>query len=69
MWLRLAGRSALVLAVPAGHAGRVADVREDRAVVRVPDGRRLAYREYGLRAGVPLLYFPGTPSCAVEWLM
>jgi pimeloyl-ACP methyl ester carboxylesterase len=47
----------------------VADVREDRTVVRVPGGRRLAYREYGLRAGVPLLYFPGTPSCAVEWLM
>ena len=54
---------------PAGHAGRVTDVREDRAVVRVPGGRRLAYREYGLRAGAPLLYFPGTPSCAVEWLM
>ena len=63
------GSFGTVLAVPAGHAGRVTDVREDRAVVRVPGGRRLAYREYGLRAGAPLLYFPGTPSCAVEWLM
>jgi pimeloyl-ACP methyl ester carboxylesterase len=38
-------------------------------MVCAPGGRRLAYREYGPREGVPLLHFPGTPSCAVEWLM
>jgi pimeloyl-ACP methyl ester carboxylesterase len=29
--------------------------------VTLPDGRRLGYAEYGEPAGVPLLYFPGTP--------
>lgn len=38
-------------------------------MVRAPGGRSLAYREYGPREGTPLLYFPGTPSCALEWLM
>lgn len=38
-------------------------------MVRLPGGRRLAYREFGLPGGAPLLYFPGTPSSAAEWLM
>jgi pimeloyl-ACP methyl ester carboxylesterase len=30
--------------------------------VRLADGRRLGYAEYGAPAGRPVLYFPGTPS-------
>lgn len=29
---------------------------------RLPDGRRLAYAEYGAPAGTPVFFFPGTPS-------
>jgi pimeloyl-ACP methyl ester carboxylesterase len=45
-------------------------IAQDAAVViRTPGGRRLSYREFGPAAGAPLLYFPGTPSSGVEWLM
>jgi pimeloyl-ACP methyl ester carboxylesterase len=37
--------------------------------VGLPDGRRLAYRQYGPPAGAPVLYLPGTPSCTTEWRM
>jgi pimeloyl-ACP methyl ester carboxylesterase len=39
------------------------------ALARTADGRRIAYREYGTPDGLPLLYFPGTPSAAPEWLL
>jgi pimeloyl-ACP methyl ester carboxylesterase len=34
---------------------------------RLPDGRRLAYNDYGKAAGRPIFYFHGTPSARVEW--
>ena len=33
------------------------------ASVRMPDGRRLAYTEWGLPEGKPVMYFHGTPGC------
>jgi pimeloyl-ACP methyl ester carboxylesterase len=37
--------------------------------VRLPDGRRLGYDEHGKRGGVPLLYFHGSPSSRLEWVL
>lgn len=35
--------------------------------MRLADGRRLGYDEYGPSDGVPLFYFHGTPSSRVEF--
>jgi pimeloyl-ACP methyl ester carboxylesterase len=43
----------------AGHT--MVDIRRDR-ILALPDGRRLAYAEYGDPDGVPLLAFHGTPG-------
>ncbi len=34
--------------------------------VSLPDGRRLAYVDYGPRSGTPILYCHGFPSCSLE---
>ena len=34
--------------------------------IRLPDGRRLAYNEYGASNGKPLFYFHGSPSSRLE---
>jgi pimeloyl-ACP methyl ester carboxylesterase len=31
-------------------------------VLRLADGRRLGYAEYGARAGAPVMFFHGTPG-------
>jgi pimeloyl-ACP methyl ester carboxylesterase len=42
-------------------------IRADEAsVVTLPDGRALAYMEWGDRAGYPAFYFHGTPSSRLE---
>lgn len=41
-------------------------VRTDSAAFRLPDGRALAYQEYGDPAGYPAFYFHGTPSSRLE---
>lgn len=42
-------------------------VRVDEAsTFTLPDGRSLAYLEYGDTAGYPAFYFHGTPSCRLE---
>lgn len=35
----------------------------------LPDGRRLAYREFGPTSGRPLLYFHGTPASKHNWYL
>lgn len=35
--------------------------------IRLPDGRRLGYNEYGSPAGTPLFYFHGAPTARVEF--
>ena len=35
----------------------------------LPDGRRLAYREFGPPSGRPLLYFHGTPASKHNWYL
>ena len=35
----------------------------------LPDGRRLAYREFGPTSGRPLLYFHGTPAGKHNWYL
>lgn len=35
--------------------------------IRLPDGRRLAYAEYGDPAGFPLFFFHGTPGSHIDW--
>lgn len=35
--------------------------------IRLPDGRRLGYDEYGPRNGAPLFYFHGSPSSRLEF--
>lgn len=43
--------------------GKRKSASEDEAsVIRLPDGRRLAYAEYGAPAGKPVFFFQGTPS-------
>jgi len=42
--------------------------RRDRAIA-LPDGRRLAYAEFGVPDGEPLLYFHGSPSSRLEPLL
>ena len=37
--------------------------------VVLPDGRRLAYREFGPTSGRPLLYFHGTPASKHNWYL
>jgi pimeloyl-ACP methyl ester carboxylesterase len=37
--------------------------------IRLPDGRRFAYAEFGDPAGVPVLYFHGAPSSRLEPLL
>jgi pimeloyl-ACP methyl ester carboxylesterase len=34
--------------------------------LRLPDGRILAFAEYGSRAGVPIIRCHGAPSCRLE---
>lgn len=41
----------------------------DRRHVDLPDGRRLAYAEFGAAAGVPVLWFHGSPSSRLEPLL
>lgn len=42
-------------------------IRVDEAdFFTLPDGRTLAYLEWGDPAGYPAFYFPGTPSCRLE---
>ena len=42
-------------------------IRADEAsVLRLPDGRELAYLEWGDPAGYPAFYFHGTPSSRLE---
>jgi pimeloyl-ACP methyl ester carboxylesterase len=55
----------------AGNGDAIAGAAMGPAVkrVRLPDGRRLACRQYGPADGKPVLYMPGTPSCATEWRM
>jgi pimeloyl-ACP methyl ester carboxylesterase len=43
-------------------------VRTDLSIA-LPDGRSLAYAEYGRPDGRPLLYFHGCPSCRLEPLL
>ncbi|KZO97518.1 alpha/beta-hydrolase [Calocera viscosa TUFC12733] len=38
----------------------------DSQTFSLPDGRTLAYAEYGTPSGFPLLYFHGYPSCRLE---
>ncbi len=40
--------------------------RSDCRVLILPDGRRLAYAEYGVRGGVPVVYCHGFPSSRLE---
>lgn len=35
--------------------------------VTLPDGRKLAFDDYGVRQGPAVLYFHGVLSCRVEW--
>jgi len=35
--------------------------------IRLPDGRRLGYNEYGPPAGRPMIYFHGAPTARVEF--
>jgi len=43
------------------------DIRSDEATAcTLPDGRELAYLEFGDAAGYPAFYFHGTPSCRLE---
>ena len=35
----------------------------------LPDGRRLAYREFGPTSSRPLLYFHGTPASTHNWYL
>ncbi len=35
----------------------------------LPDGRRLAYREFGSASGRPILYFHGTPASKHNWYL
>jgi pimeloyl-ACP methyl ester carboxylesterase len=37
--------------------------------IRLADGRRLGYEEHGAERGVPLLYFHGSPSSRLEWVL
>jgi pimeloyl-ACP methyl ester carboxylesterase len=55
----------------AGNGDAIAGAAMGPAVerVRLPDGRRLACRQYGPADGKPVLYMPGTPSCTTEWRM
>ena len=43
------------------YAGRVPALRD--ATVTMPDGRGLAYTEWGRADGKPILFFHGTPGC------
>jgi pimeloyl-ACP methyl ester carboxylesterase len=37
--------------------------------IRLADGRRLGYDEHGVPDGIPLLYFHGSPSSRLEWVL
>jgi len=39
------------------------DTADDVCTVLLPDGRKLAYAEYGKPNGLPLFFFHGLPSC------
>ncbi|MCG8123605.1 MAG: alpha/beta hydrolase, partial [Candidatus Thiodiazotropha taylori] len=41
-------------------------MNSDTHVVTLPDGRRLAYAEYGDPTGTPTLYFHGFPGSRLE---
>ena len=35
----------------------------------LPDGRRLGFAEYGIRAGIPIFYFHGCPGSRLDALL
>jgi pimeloyl-ACP methyl ester carboxylesterase len=50
---------------PSSRAASTSTARETQSVT-LPDGRTLAYAEYGLATGYPVLYFHGFPSSRLE---
>src|SRR5215207_3519191 len=42
---------------------------EERNTLTLPDGRKLAYAEFGKPDGYPVLYFHGAPSSRLEPLL
>ncbi len=39
------------------------------SLLKLPDGRHLAYSEFGPAAGRPMFYFHGNPGSQLEWLI
>jgi pimeloyl-ACP methyl ester carboxylesterase len=48
---------------------REVDTRVEDSAITLADGRKLAYAQYGDPAGVPVLYFHGSPSSRFEPLL